>query len=71
MNTHPWPCFILATVGALALTLLSGCVTDHGTATPGWWNPGHQGESSARFGLLLEITPPNEPNPATIPIAAK
>jgi hypothetical protein len=67
MNIHPIPCLILAVLAALALSFLTGCASEAGMATPGWWAPAAPGQPSARFGVLLELpdeSPLIQPHPA-------
>lgn len=45
--------FLLAPVA-----LLTGCVTEHGTALPGYWAPALPTDPGARFGVLIEPTIP-------------
>lgn len=62
---------ILAGLAALALAALTGCATEAGNATPGFWAPAHPGASSARYGVLLEFPPGNETANSPTPHPAK
>lgn len=41
-------------LGALLLVLCTGCVTEHGSATPGYYKPGLPGDPASRFGIFIE-----------------
>lgn len=39
---------------ALLATLCTGCVTEHGSATPGYYSPSTPLDPAARFGIFIE-----------------
>lgn len=40
-----------------ASVMLTGCVTEQGSATPGYWKASSNLDPEARFGLLIEVNP--------------
>ena len=47
----------LASLGvalAFILCLCTGCVTEHGSATPGYYTPSTPLDPAARFGIFIE-----------------
>ena len=41
-----------------AVLMLTGCATEHGSATPGYWAPSTPADPKAEFGILVKPTLP-------------